>query len=221
MFAWLLFMQPLGQLAATLVGVTVTVSFKAEMQDPGYCKHPSCFGAVDQAWRAIVGIGVVPALVAFINRLRIPESPRYTLEVLQDGERAQQEIERYFGINTNLSSRQPAKTQSSIQHPSNLANPNISASEPQPAAPQNESDILPVPPAGQQRPPLKPKHTVTNRSRFDSYTREETEDHSPWAIFCKWYTGLKGYLRKDGNWIHLAGTSAPWFLLDISFSAWA
>ena len=187
------------------------------MQDPGYCKDPSCFRSVDQAWRAIVGIGGVPALVAFIIRLRIPESPRYTLEVLQDGERAEQETGRYFGIKTNLSSQQQANTHSSIQHPSDLTNPNISASETQPAAPQNEPDISLVPPAGQQRPPLQPKHTLTNSSRFDSHTREENEDDSSWVIFCKWYTGLESYIRKDGNWIHLAGTLTTWFLLDVSF----
>ena len=186
------------------------------MQDAGYCKDPSCFKAVDQAWRAIVGIGGVPALVAYIIRLKIPESPRYTLEVLQDGERAEQETERYFGINTNLSSQQQANTQSSIQHPSDTT-PNISASETQLAAAQKEPDISLVPPAGQQHPPLQPKHTFTSSSRFDSHTREDNEDDSSWVIFCKWYTGLKSYLRKDGNWIHLTGTLTTWFLLDISF----
>ena len=217
MLAWLFFMQPFGQLLATLVGLIVTASFKVEMQDPGYCKDPSCFRAVDQAWRTIVGIGGVPALVAFIIRLRIPESPRYTLEVLQDGERAEQETERYFGIDTNLSSQQQANTQSSIQNPSDLPNPTIFASETQPAAPKNEPDISQVPPADQQGPPLQPKHTQTNSSRFDAHTREENEDDSSWVIFCKWYTGLKSYLRKDGNWIHLTGTLTTWFLLDISF----
>lgn len=67
-------MQPFRQLAATLVGLIVIASFKAEMQDPGYCKDPSCFRAVDQAWRAIVGIGIVPALVAFVIRLRIQKA---------------------------------------------------------------------------------------------------------------------------------------------------
>ena len=210
-------MQPPEQLAATLVGVIMIFSFKAKMQDPGYCEHQPCFRAVDQAWLAIVGIGGMPALVAFINRLRIPGSPRYTLEVLQDGERAQQETERYFGIGTNLNSQQRANTQSSIQHSSDLTSPNISASETQPAAPNNEPDILQVSPAGQQRPPLQPKHTVTNSLRFDSHTRQENEDDSSWVIFCKWYTSLESYVRKVGNWIHLTGTLTTWFLLDISF----
>lgn len=72
-------------------------------------------------------------------------------------------------------------------------------------------------PAGQQRPPLQPKHTLTNSSRFDSHTQEENEDDNLCVIFCKWYTGLKSYVRKDGNWIHLTGTLTAWFLLDISF----
>ena len=199
MLAWLFFMQPLGQLVATLFGVIVTASFKAQMQDPGYCKDPSCFRAVDQAWRIIVGIGGLPALLALIIRLRIPESPRYTLEVLQDGERAQQETERYFGINTNLK------------------NSSISASEMQPAAPQSEPDISPMSHSNQRRPPLTPKRTLTNSSRFDSHIREEEGDDSPLAIFCKWCSGLKSYLSRDRNWIHLAGTMITWFLLDISF----
>ena len=72
-------------------------------------------------------------------------------------------------------------------------------------------------PAGQQRPPMQPKHTLTNSSRFDSHTRQENEDDSSWVIFCKWYTGLESYVRKVGNWIHLTGTLTTWFLLDISF----
>lgn len=40
--------------------------------------------SVDRMWRIIVGIGVVPAVLALYFRLTIPETPRYTFDVTRE-----------------------------------------------------------------------------------------------------------------------------------------
>ena len=109
MLATLFFMQPVGQFIGTIVAMVVTYLYQSQMevgsasacppaQLPCYahCSSPECFRAVDRAWRWIIGFGGIPALVAFIIRLQIPESPRYTMDVLLDTQRALDETTEYF-----------------------------------------------------------------------------------------------------------------------------
>src|SRR5205814_1823772 len=53
-------------------------------------------------WRCVIGVGAAPALLAIIFRLTIPESPRYTIDVVQDGERAVSDIRRYHHVDYSL-----------------------------------------------------------------------------------------------------------------------
>ncbi|KAL9105808.1 MAG: hypothetical protein Q9227_009064 [Pyrenula ochraceoflavens] len=50
--------------------------------------------AVDQIWRWVIGLGLIPAALTAISRFTIPESPRYTLDVLNDPMKALQETDR-------------------------------------------------------------------------------------------------------------------------------
>ena len=86
MLAWLFFMQPLGQFCASVVATVVTTSFSSRMQCQyiGYSESSDDLRAVDRSWRLIVGIGGLPAIFAMIIQFQIPESPRYTLDVLSD-----------------------------------------------------------------------------------------------------------------------------------------
>ena len=51
--------------------------------------------AVDQIWRWVLGLALIPAL---FMRFTIPESPRYTLDVLNDPFKASEETDRLKGF---------------------------------------------------------------------------------------------------------------------------
>lgn len=89
MMAAVFLMQPLGQLVAAIVGLAVTAGLQHQYQ-------VSPNKAVDQTWRAVTGVGAVPALIAVFLRWTIAESPRYTLDVANQPNRAVQEVDSYF-----------------------------------------------------------------------------------------------------------------------------
>lgn len=47
-------------------------------------------------WRALIGIGIVPACIALYYRLTIPETPRYTFDVARDVEKANEDAKHYL-----------------------------------------------------------------------------------------------------------------------------
>ncbi|GLE50657.1 MFS transporter [Mycobacterium montefiorense] len=49
----------------------------------------------DLAWRLILGLGALPALLVLWNRRHMPESPRWTLRVAQDRERAERDLSAF------------------------------------------------------------------------------------------------------------------------------
>lgn len=79
-------MQGVGQFAAALVSLIVTVGFKQSLlmaKTVDKC-HGPCNLAVDKMWRVVVGFGAVPGCMALYYRLTIPETPRYTFDVDRD-----------------------------------------------------------------------------------------------------------------------------------------
>ena len=84
MIAAVFFCQPAGQLIAVLVAFAATAGFRSHIA--GIVDAPSCSvfavdsagiacaRSVDRAWRLLAGLGCVPAAVAMVFRLTIPES---------------------------------------------------------------------------------------------------------------------------------------------------
>jgi PHS family inorganic phosphate transporter-like MFS transporter len=90
--------QPLGQLAATLVALIATTSQRKGIPPdamPDSC-NAQCLKTMDSIWRWIIGVGVIPAVLALWFRLTIIESPRYTADVGQDTQKAASELKRYL-----------------------------------------------------------------------------------------------------------------------------
>lgn len=77
MIASVFFMQPLGQIAGNVVSLIVVVLSKKQ-------GHEDVTRTVDIMWRWVVGIGVVPGVIATFFRFFIPESPRFLLEIEDD-----------------------------------------------------------------------------------------------------------------------------------------
>lgn len=95
--------QPIGQLAATLVALIAVARQRegignAAFQEPGgptRC-NAICIQTLDSIWRWIIGIGVIPAVIALWFRITIIESPRYTADVSGDSRKAASELARYL-----------------------------------------------------------------------------------------------------------------------------
>jgi MFS transporter, PHS family, inorganic phosphate transporter len=76
--------QPLGQMAVDLVVTFVgrqALKFDPSGLDSGSIDVRTL---ADSVWRTVIGIGVVPAVFAIVLRSRVPETPRYTMDVIND-----------------------------------------------------------------------------------------------------------------------------------------
>lgn len=91
-------MQGFGQLGGALVMLCLVAGFQHQLEgakDYASCKG-DCTVAVDKMWRALIGIGIVPACIALYYRLTIPETPRYTFDVARDIEKANEDTKQYL-----------------------------------------------------------------------------------------------------------------------------
>lgn len=98
-------MQGLGQLAAALVTLIVVVIYKDHLisvASVAEC-HGQCAMTVDKMWRFVIAFGGIPGWFALYYRLTIPETPRYTFDVLYDVEKASVDARKYrYGKQGNV-----------------------------------------------------------------------------------------------------------------------
>lgn len=94
-------MQPLGQVAAAAVGLTVLTTLGKrrglELFTETPDDHKDAAAIIDSIWRIVIGVGAIPAFLAIAARLTIPESPRFTLDVSLDGRQALKANQEYLG----------------------------------------------------------------------------------------------------------------------------
>lgn len=104
MMAAVFLMQPVGQLAAQLVGLFVLIGYNRSYglqncTDPNM--HASsggktCGAYVDGIWRWVTGVGAIPALFAIGFRFLITDPGLYDLDVKDRGERAVRNTEHLY-----------------------------------------------------------------------------------------------------------------------------
>lgn len=88
MLAAIFSMQAFGYAAASIVSLVVITVVRVYHPEPS----PK---SIDQTWRWVMGLGLVPACFAIVLRLTIPESPRYTLDVIRNIVKAFDEVDRF------------------------------------------------------------------------------------------------------------------------------
>jgi len=88
-------MQGIGQLTAAIVALIVLACFK------GAINHDPL--NVDYVWRLCVGLGCVPAVLGAYARSKLPESPRFTAQVMGDVSQANRDIEAVLSNKHNES----------------------------------------------------------------------------------------------------------------------
>ena len=86
--------QGLGQFVAALVSFICTARYKDFLMSRT-C-DTNCQYALDQSWRILYGLGIVPACIALYFRLTIPETIRYTLDVGGNERGAAADAERWI-----------------------------------------------------------------------------------------------------------------------------
>ncbi len=116
MLAAVFCMQAFGILAASVVSLVVAAIGHSQVVSGVRSKEFTVEDsdmfrrAVDHTWRWVMGLGLIPAVLAVVVRLSIPESPRYTLDVLDDPFKAFEEANRFndsqlldqFNLQTNM-----------------------------------------------------------------------------------------------------------------------
>src|SRR6202000_2213284 len=95
-------MQPLGQLFAYIIGLVVLAALDSQYKLAELPDDQLPY-VIDKHWRWLTGLGAIPAIIALIFRLTIPESGRWTLDVQGDADRAVLETQTHFGPTSNIS----------------------------------------------------------------------------------------------------------------------
>lgn len=229
MMAAVFIMQPLGQLMAYLVGLAVLLTLGRSSGLPTLPDDdPRAAKVVDSIWRWVIGVGAIPALVAIGFRLTIPESPRYTLDVDQDGARALRDTEQYLRHpGTAVPTLDPAMRHTGLDLEDGAA-----GLRPLPPAHYDDNDdngddnlrrhsmdadsmeIMDVSGGLRRR---NTHHTDLSDDDNDSFSlgSDPHTANTPPDPFSR--TELTHYFWTEGNYRTLLGTSLTWFLLDLAF----
>lgn len=85
MIAAIFSMQGFGNVAAALVTIIVLACFKTPVDNNVM--------NLDYVWRICIGLGAVPAVATVYARLTLPESPRYSADVIGDQKAARKALE--------------------------------------------------------------------------------------------------------------------------------
>ena len=197
--------QPLGQIAATLVTLVAISRQKGEIPGDAIVKHCTgqCLKSLDSVWRWIIGVGVIPAVIALWFRLTIIESPRYTADVGGDSRRALSELNRYIP-SSNLSTTSSSSSVEMIAE-----NQHINQRQSAISASEDDTTLHNNTPMGNLQTP-QADHSLENPPLPDN-DEPQAPPRPSWADF-------KDYFWHRGNLRTLLATSLCWFFLDLFVS---
>lgn len=215
MLAAVFFFQPLGQLIAVLMAFAATAGFHSYISTRSIDTDTSCSvlasdpagmecaRTIDRAWRLVAGLGAVPAAVAIVFRLTIPESVYYMLDIKNDSNEAMH-AKDYFGSSEDLGHNDSDSVRTDgVEHTAEAAvTGNHIASGLQLPPPALQSDLR-----GQRLAEDSAPSSI-------GPIVEDLEDPNPsQASRADFYK----YLFTDGNWTDLFATAVNWMLLDFTF----
>jgi PHS family inorganic phosphate transporter-like MFS transporter len=205
MLSWVFFAQPVGQLLANVMSLAAVEAYKPwiERQLP-YCPFGDveCFRAIDRLWRLVVGIGIIPAVIALAFRFTIPESPRYTLDILQNTKATLEDTANYY----DAPELHPEHGQVEMR----ATTPQIHISRRMSTCSEiGPDEIIDDESESEGRP-------------SDAHLREPSPspqlppgDPSYVPPLASW-SDAKNFFITEGNWQYLLGTSLAWLFLDFA-----
>lgn len=193
-------MQPLGQLLAAVVGLAVLLTVGRSAGLATETRLVEAATIVDRIWRYVIGVGAIPALVAIVFRLTIPESPRFTLDVDNDGARALRDTQKYYNIQRMASNGIVAVNgyEDVEDHSGMQQIPKATLNHE--GAHDQEDDSM----------------EIRELGRNDSNDRDDEEDDAELPDPFSW-AELRRFFWVEGNIKYLLGTSMTWLLLDFAF----
>ena len=200
MLCWVFFSQAIGQLLANVICLAAIAAYKPYITDTQVsCGDDiQCYRAVDKAWRLVVGLGAVPAVIALAFRFTIPESPRYKLDIQRKINKVFKDTQLYYGQHVRESEMSVVVQNGDEQHRPSMSS-EISPDEVRDTDSDEDGDVNP--PMDTQPPPVS--------SHLHSSVSEEPPQPSR--------EDIKTFFIKEGNWRYLLGTSLSWAFLDFAF----
>ncbi|KAF2448296.1 MFS general substrate transporter [Karstenula rhodostoma CBS 690.94] len=211
MLSWVFFAQPIGQLLANVLSLAAVEGFRSQITTvnpacPAGDEGLQCFKAIDRLWRIVVGIGMIPAMIALVFRFTIPESPRYKLDVLRNVHTVFEDTKDYFGgpeVDTEGGELETLPTSPDVgRHGLSRVSTSSEIAPDEVAGSDNESERRPS--SENQRP--------------TSYQHVQLPPDDPNYIppLASW-ADAKLFFIVEGNWQYLLGTSLSWLFLDFAF----
>lgn len=93
-------MQGFGILAGGGVAIAISSIFKSIYHAPSYAVDPakSTVPEADYVWRIILMLGALPAILTYYWRMKMPETPRYTALVANDGKKARDDMSKVLNV---------------------------------------------------------------------------------------------------------------------------
>ena len=185
MMAAVFFMQPLGQISGNVISLIVVTLSQTE-------GNKDLTRSVDIMWRWVIGIGVVPGIVASIFRFVIPETPRFLLDIEDDPIKAEFDATQLFGgsaMDAELEDRGRG------------------------GSPQDSKASQASQPLDKVTSPSTPTASAY-RANWPLPDAPLTTLNSKWTLS---KADILQYFWREGNWRTLLATSLCWLLLDFGF----
>lgn len=205
MLSWVFFAQPVGQLLANVLSLAAVEAYKPWIeQHLHYCPRDDdkCFRAIDRLWRLVVGIGIIPAVIALAFRFTIPESPRFTLDIIQNTRGTIEDTANYFGT------PEPHEEHGHVEMMS--ATPGVSISR----RTSTCSDLAPDD-VGDSDSDTEGRPSDANLQR-PGPSAELSPGHPDFVPPLASWADAKKFFIAEGNWQYLLGTSLAWLFLDFA-----
>lgn len=190
--------QPLGQLSATLVSLIAAISQRDGIPADATISNCTghCLKTMDSIWRWIIGVGVIPAVIALWFRLTIIESPRYTADVGRDSKKAASELNRY--LPSEIESAATSTTSIEIQ-PQLRFRGSTTNGHRRPSSINSQGDV---------------EH-MGDDSHLEDQILATANDNKPPPVPS--WEDFKDYFWYKGNLRTLIATSMCWFCVDLPF----
>jgi PHS family inorganic phosphate transporter-like MFS transporter len=211
MLSWVFFAQPVGQLLANVLSLAAVEAYKPWIeQNMHYCPRTNdeCFRSIDRLWRLVVSIGIIPAVIALTFRFTIPESPRYTLDILQNIQDTLEDTANYYGAPELHPEHGHGHDHGHIEMRASTPEIHISRRSSSCSEIGLDEDIE--------------SDSESERRPSDAHVRHTTPtpefppgdpNHVP--PMASWVDAKKFFIA-EGNWQYLLGTSLAWLFLDFA-----
>jgi MFS transporter, PHS family, inorganic phosphate transporter len=193
MMAAVFSMQPIGQIAGNLVSLVVVAAYRSQGED-------NLVRTVDTMWRWVIGLGVIPGVLAVAFRFAIPETPRFMLDIEDDPIKAEFDATPLFGDITGEGSMSAGSTMEMEEGAGSSLSPTSVE-----GVTAYEEIVLPAPAMHDGRP-SEATESSTAPWTISANTQQITLN-SPWKLSRK---DIKQYFWTEGNWRTLFATSMTW-----------